>query len=657
MATDDLLRQPEVEAGKTARAPERTPTASQETDEPAIAFVGDEPGDLDQATVLRLQRTVGNAAVARLVQRRAAAGADSRVSQAGRPARRALQRYQAGPTGHGGIEERALGAAGFSEREVGQVYIGNWMRDLSQLPPAAFPLVNLLALGEFGREITPQELGTYLPSEHMDNPQGGGTVQDPAVQADPARLAEELARLSADQRAAYDSEEARRGEILDASVRSELPAYVERSKLHAKDKLKQGARLGRGPAGMQAMGDALHAVEDYYSHSNFTEACILQMRADPAIQPLHARLTQTHLGRNLALLVPEQGGRMQIQTGTYAPGPNAWVSKLELLQTEFENGMMTRAFILGWVRKAGIEGAQLGEMIGGAVGAPVGAVLGGIGGAVSGGFTGAIEGAVEGGASGAASGGRSGSAVGGAIGGLFGEGAGEVGSAIGGGVGSFFGGLVGGVRGLFGGAVSGAVEGAQEGAQSGGVFGRELGGAAGSFAGRTAGEIVGALSLATLMTALLPIVAPFILGLFAAAKAGVLEWAVQRQTLESGGQARQLGLSGPTHSELAKDAPEHPLWAVSAGLAEAADQEIGEAMIRIWAGEPIAAAQAPTQAPVAVGVGGPSAPEPPSSGPAPSGSQDPFAASDAELDRLVDKYVCHPTHETWWQDVLRRHAR
>ena len=31
---------------------------------------------------------------------------------------------------------------------------------------------------------------------------------------------------------------------------------------------------GENPAGMMQMGDALHAVEDYFSHSNFVEACM-----------------------------------------------------------------------------------------------------------------------------------------------------------------------------------------------------------------------------------------------------------------------------------------------------------------------------------------------------------------------------------------------
>jgi len=35
-----------------------------------------------------------------------------------------------------------------SADDASQVYFGNWLRDLSQLPPKAVPLINVLALGE-----------------------------------------------------------------------------------------------------------------------------------------------------------------------------------------------------------------------------------------------------------------------------------------------------------------------------------------------------------------------------------------------------------------------------------------------------------------------------------------------------------------------------
>jgi hypothetical protein len=189
---------------------------------------------LDAAALLRLQRTAGNAAVARLVAERTV-----------------VARYQAGESGHGGIEEPALQAAGFSAGEAHSAYAGNWLRDLSQLPkvaPATY-LIRLLSLGEFGRDTSAEELGDYVPSEHMDNPEGGGTVEDPRASA--AEHDAAMAKLSPAQRAAFDREEAARSEIADAATASHLPGYIERSKFP-----RQGDAAGRGHGRPHARGAA-----------------------------------------------------------------------------------------------------------------------------------------------------------------------------------------------------------------------------------------------------------------------------------------------------------------------------------------------------------------------------------------------------------------
>ena len=77
------------------------------------------------------------------------------------------------------------------------------------------------------------------------------------------------------------------------------------------------------------MGDALHSIEDYYSHSNFTEAGIFMMRGDPAMAPLVARMNETHLGANPALLTPVDPatGQVVIQSAPTRSGANDWVSQ------------------------------------------------------------------------------------------------------------------------------------------------------------------------------------------------------------------------------------------------------------------------------------------------------------------------------------------
>ena len=527
---------------------------------------------------------------------------------ASRPAPIVL-RYQAGERGHGGIEQRALTTVGFSAGEARGVYLGNWLRDLSQLPkhPAVLLLIRILAMGEFGHDVSAADLGSYVPSEHLDNPEGGGTVEDPLLRdpatglpKDPAAFQALLDGLSPAQRAAYDREEANRTEIAKAARTSHLPEYIERGKFHAKEQLRQAVIDGRTPTGMREMGDALHAVEDYFSHSNFVEACIFMLKSDPAVKPLVTRMAETHLGPNPALLTPvdPKTGEVQIQTGTYAPGANDWVSRIELLQTEIENGELRTAFAIGWMEMAGITGEEIGRRLGAAGGEGTGTVLGAVGGGVAGG----AEGAATGAASGALAGYSRGSGFWDTIASTA-EGLAE---------------------GAVTGGVAGAASGAVSGARSGGALGGALGGAAGAFAGRSLAEVVAMVGLDLVLTVVsVPFAAATV-----AAKAGILEKLAELETNASGGEARARGLTPgtPTHSELAKDAPDNRLFGVSVKLAETADREIGTAMIAAWS---------------ATTAGSPTA------GTSPE--------ADAVV-KMVDKFVCHPAQDAWWQPVVRAEA-
>ena len=655
--------------GEAAVAPQAAPAVEAPIAQPAgfgglSAFAA--TGTLNPAAVVALQRSAGNAAVARLVARRAS-GAGTVIPPARdsvavitlldspRPSDNTmLMRYQAGSSGHGGIEQRALSAAGFSGTEVKAIYAGNWLRDLSQLPQniALTTLIRILSMGEFGRDTSAAELGTYVPSEHMDDPRGSldpsdpshvGTVEDPEVRRDPAKLQAALAKLSPKQREAYDREEAHRSEILAASKASGLPEYIETGKFHAKEKLAEAVVLKRTPEGMRAMGDALHAIEDYYSHSNFTEAGIFMMRSDPAMAPLVTRMAETQLGANPALLTPVDPttGEVVIQSGTYSPGANDWVSRIELVQSEVENGELRTAFAIGWMQMAGITGEEigrrLGEQAGGAVGAGIGAIGGGIAGATSGAVSGAAGGAAAG----------------------FSRGRGFFGT-----IGSTLEGLA---TGAGSGAVTGAETGAEEGAQAVGELGQEAGDFAGAFAGRSIAEVVALIGLEVVLGV---IAVPFA-AVTAAAKAGVLEKIAEMEVNASGGEARARGLSGPTHSELSKDAPGNRLFDASTALAAAADEEIGAAMIAAWTSAEAITGPSSNGA-SASGATSPSPPPAPAAPPPPSGggtatvaplatatgpALDPaiVALQDGVKD-LVDKYVCHPSAQDWWKPILLREA-
>ena len=105
-------------------------------------------------TLVGLQRAAGNAAVARAV---AAPKVDA--------APQGVQRFAAGPSGHGGVEEGgdAEGHSGAIEEVFGadrarDVYFGNFLRDMSQLNKGGVwsRLVEILALGEFGPAVSLQ---------------------------------------------------------------------------------------------------------------------------------------------------------------------------------------------------------------------------------------------------------------------------------------------------------------------------------------------------------------------------------------------------------------------------------------------------------------------------------------------------------------------
>ena len=132
--------------------------------------------------LLALQRSAGNAAVAQAFQ----AGTRLAPDEAAAAEAPTIQRYQAGEPGHGGIEAEALHQAGFGGTmtggEIGSIYFGNWMRDFSQIgnahDPKMLAVLNVLAMGEFNRQLSAEEIGGYLPSEHLDRPTTGVTKSD-----------------------------------------------------------------------------------------------------------------------------------------------------------------------------------------------------------------------------------------------------------------------------------------------------------------------------------------------------------------------------------------------------------------------------------------------------------------------------------------------
>ncbi len=577
-----------------------------------------------------------------------------------------IQRYQAGDSGHGGIEIAALKGAGFSDNEATKAYLGNWMRDISQLTdsPWKAKLVQLLTLGEFGYEVTLDQLGTYVASEHLDNPAGGGTIEDPEVlklehDPDPAKqklFQDAYNKLGSDQRAEYERRKTQAAAITKSAKSSGLPEYIERGKLHSKDKLVEAFLKKRTPEGLQMMGNALHGVEDYFSHSNFVEAAIFELYSSGApVGHLVKQMSDTTLGAD----APFAGGKMtaadgpaglvgkpKIVTGTYAPGGNDTVSKLETLKTQVHEGQLVAAAIKGAAMKLGLTIEDIGKAVGAKIGAPIGGVLG----------------AAAGGVAGASRGARRGGRIGGGIGRFVG---GDVGEWLGEEIGEGVGGVVGGVGGAVDGWDSGKAAGARTGAELLQMVGHLVGIG-------IQGEAIMGISFTAGGIALFKILFPGVSAVIAGSFDAAIEHYIDEATKKSATEAKAKGLTGPTHSELAKDAPDHKLFGVSAALAQIASRDIGAAMATAWASVPASSGTPATPSP-APGTPTPATPTP--STPTPSGSLggaaqtpanqtppsgvagtayhglNPPPEAKAVMD-LVDKFVSHPASNNWWQSTV-----
>lgn len=557
-----------------------------------------------------------------------------------------IQRYQAGKVGHGGVEQEAMQEAGFSAHEANQIYFGNWLRDFSQLTPKLekmpelkapmLEVLNVLSLGEFNREFNMDQLGTYTATEHLDNPVGSGAIEDPEIQKDPAKLEEAYNKLSPSQRVMYDEVE-RRFQAQKDSKASKLPEYLQKGIIRAKLKLEEAIREGRTPNGMLALGDALHAVEDYFSHSNFVSVAIAILQREKKAPPsLSEAKAKADVVANADTAMPDEKGNLQVVTGTYATGADAQISILEAIKTALTSDEMSKALALGLMRKLGITPEQIAQKLGGGIGSALGRGIGAVTGGISEGASGAASGAAEG----------------------WNRNSG-------------WGALTGAAEGLITGGATGLLEGSEEGSRAGEAQGAAIGEAAGGaalsemrLAGKTLDQILDVTGVSKIVAAFPELnIKKRVLG-------GLIEMVIEKLTAQSGEDARKMAeeaekrgdkkgaaaLRGPTHSELSKDAPDAALYGASVALAKAADKEIGEAIRKLWGPAPASpGASGSTGAPPSATPQPAPQQTPPGAMPAKVGSSAPPPAalpgSDA-VTSLVDKYISHPESNRWWEPTV-----
>jgi hypothetical protein len=166
---------------------------------------------------------------------------------------------------------------------------------------------------------TPDRIGVYRPEEHIDNPMGmsakgdtlvtntdpskkddnGAKVEvgaprpaDPVVTADASKPGGVTKPADADRDAQLQGSAVKGTQVENADLYkisgAGLQNHVYNSVEATKKRWLKAAQLGPTPAGRSEFGAGLHAVEDYFSHSNFVEVSLnsyigeaLAKRKDP----------------------------------------------------------------------------------------------------------------------------------------------------------------------------------------------------------------------------------------------------------------------------------------------------------------------------------------------------------------------------------------
>ncbi|NBB08564.1 HET-C-related protein [Pseudomonas sp. SLFW] len=176
-----------------------------------------------------------------------------------------------------------------SPYELDTIYFGNWLRDYSQLldpkiiraadTPKDFPdvlsrdaltrIVDVLSIKRFGAirqgsgdlyRVTPDVLGVYRPSEHIDNPR----VIDRNT-PDPKSRDQDFESL------VFDGDP-----LLQIDYTTSMKHYIGRSVDFMARQLQFAMEHPRKPWGLRAFGSALHILEDFFAHSNFVELALIK---------------------------------------------------------------------------------------------------------------------------------------------------------------------------------------------------------------------------------------------------------------------------------------------------------------------------------------------------------------------------------------------
>ncbi|KAJ7634884.1 heterokaryon incompatibility protein HET-C [Roridomyces roridus] len=180
----------------------------------------------------------------------------------------------------------------FGGLDIKRVYFGNWLRDYSQAVDISTlqkvqlqTIINLCmvlgflahgyATNEF--EVTVERLGTYLPTEHIDNPKGYGAGEDPRKYHPNLRPPVDPRELEVDPRTGmknYIANENGHWDTSKALVHRTLEKCIHLGRQHR----SQGRKEDEYEA-YRLLGQLLHTLEDFSAHSNFCEIALARIQA------------------------------------------------------------------------------------------------------------------------------------------------------------------------------------------------------------------------------------------------------------------------------------------------------------------------------------------------------------------------------------------
>ncbi|KAK9898368.1 Het-C-domain-containing protein [Cystobasidium minutum MCA 4210] len=215
----------------------------------------------------------------------------------------------------GGLANAFKGGETFSGLDIKRVYFGNWLRDYSQAMDIAglsklsgdsiLLVVMCLGFMAFGYateefEVTKENLGVYLCTEHIDNPKGySSDAQHYDMRLRPPVKDEELEIDPNNGMKKYIATEGQGFDTSTYCIRMHLRKCIELG--------RNGGEKERYEA-YRELGTALHTLEDFLAHSNYLEL---------ALNKLGHRNVFCHVGENVRVHAPNGQNVPPIVTGTF----------------------------------------------------------------------------------------------------------------------------------------------------------------------------------------------------------------------------------------------------------------------------------------------------------------------------------------------------